>query len=66
MGRVLGLTSKPLAVRGSDGPSPHLHQGEVANIEVGRVQNLLRKGLLHVDSDSILLQTPMALLVIEE
>ena len=37
MGRVLSLTSEPLAVGGSDRPLPHLHQGEATNIEVGRV-----------------------------
>ena len=36
MGRVLGLTSEPSVVRGSNGPRPPLHQGEVANVEVGR------------------------------
>ena len=69
MGGVLGSTSEPSAARGSDGPPPCLHQGEKADIEVGRVRDPLRKGLLHVGSDSIcglLLQTPMALLVIEE
>ena len=69
MGGVLGLTSEPSAVRGSDRPPPCLQQGEKADIEVGRVRDPLRKGLLHVGLDSIrglLLQTPMALLVIEE
>ena len=69
MGRVLGPTSEPSAVRGSDRPLPHLHQGEAANIEVGRVRDPLQKGLLHMDLDSIrgiLHQTPTALLVIEE
>ena len=66
---VLGLTSEPLAVRGSDGLLPCLHQGEKADIEVGRVRDPLQKGLLHVGSDSIhspLLQTLTALLVIKE
>ena len=69
MGRVLSPTSEPSMVGGSDRPLPCLHQGKVANIEVGSVGDPLRKGLLHVDLDSIcsiLLQTPMALLVIEE
>ena len=68
MGRVLGPTSEPSAVGGSDRPLPGLHQREEANVEVGRVQNTLQKDL-HVGSDSIrgiLLQTPMALLVVEE
>ena len=69
MGRVLSLTSEPSAVGGSNGPLPCLHQGEEANIEVGRARDPLRKDLLHMGLDSIrgvLLQTPMALLVIEE
>ena len=69
MGRVLGSTSEPSAVRGSDGLLPCLHQGEEANIVVGRARDPLQKGLLHVGSDSIcglLLQTPTALLVVEE
>ena len=69
MGRVLSLTSEPLVVGGSDGPLPHLHQGEEAHIEVGRARDPLQKGLLHMDSDSIcsiLLQTLTALLVVEE
>ena len=69
MGGVLSSTSEPSAVRGSNGLLPCLHQGEKADIEVGRVQDPLRKGLLHVGLDSIrglLLQTPMALLVVEE
>ena len=69
MGRVLSLTSESLAVGGSNRPLPHLHQGEEANVEVGRVQDPFREGLLHMGSDSIhgiLLQTPTALLVIEE
>ena len=37
MGGVLSPTSEPSAVRGSDGPSPHLHQGEKANVGVGRL-----------------------------
>ena len=36
MGRVLGPTSEPLTVRGSDSPLPCLHQGEEANVEVDR------------------------------
>ena len=36
MGRVLSSTSEPSAVEGSDGLPPRLHQGEEANIEVGR------------------------------
>ena len=36
MGRVLGPTSELSVVGGSDRPSPRLHQGEGANIEVGR------------------------------
>ena len=69
MGRVLGPTSELLVVGGSNRLLPHLHEGEGANIEVGRAQDPLQKCLLHVDSDSIhgiLLQTLMALLVIEE
>ena len=41
MGGVLGLTSEPLVVGGSDGPLPCLHQGEKADIEVGREQDPL-------------------------
>ena len=37
MGRVLGPTSEPLVVGGSDRLLPCLHQGEEANVEVGRV-----------------------------
>ena len=64
----LSPTSEPSAVRGSDGPLPCLHQGEKADIEVGRARDPLRKGL-HVGSDSIcgpLLQTLTTLLVIKE
>ena len=43
MGRVLGPTSEPSAVGGSNGPLPHLHQGEEANVEVGRVRDPLEK-----------------------
>ena len=69
MSGVLGSTSELSVVKGSNGTLPCLHQGEEADIEVGRVRDPLQKGLLHMGSDSIhgpLLQTPMALLVIEE
>ena len=69
MDGILSSTSEPSVVRGSDGPLPCLHQGEKADIEVGRAQDPLQKGLLHVGLDNIhglLLQTPTALLVIEE
>ena len=69
MSRFLGSTSEPLAVGGSDGLPPHLHQREEAHIEVGRAQDPLQKGLLHVDLNSIhgiLLQTLTALLIVEE
>ena len=36
MGMVLGWTSEPLVVGGNDVPPSCLHQGEEANVEVGR------------------------------